>query len=674
MESTRLHEKGAPMRAFFDTNIHPEGYHFVRLYENSWGENLPLIGLSEGWVPASVAEEYSGTGDVLVRLHGSFADPYAYNFEGPVRNLVWRVHPNLVLALQRKITTLVDLSLVVVRWMDYRPDTNEKRKGRSYNVLNENLIRDVLHGDGSFRQFFGSKGNYEVLTIFVKTSDHLNTINVSTLSGYLRGKQRAALYFLWPTQNESPQKNGMVAAAALESLMRRMETADIKTCWPHAADFYFQLVSKSLVLPPTTFDFNLPPTTLVRKQDLQPGQEAQQAAGAIERLQRWGSLHGKQHSKETYRGVVKLGFSSKGYRVLPFVGEDSLKKAFLKLLDEASSDAHCLVQERVEGVVCEMRAFCCQDMVKRAYVMKLVIMSMKGPQHGRWDKTFCTADTRQMTAEDLAGCFGGDMRKAIAIHDKVKKLANLWLNWIQERYGAPQCIRLDFMISRQANNYFQVHTCALKECGVETCGLEVSPRTVAVVNRAAEGIAGFPKPLPLRSEGWENCGDDQQITNKIRSKQIKMKQINKSRDDGHQVEERGAPLRPTPNTQKCEMRMQKYNFSHLVEKHTSSSAAITGRQESDTTPHPTNPHTLPPLWTNLALWGIFAALFKSKFRNVKGVDAFLLRSLVATLGLPALRLLVIPVQQRLSGWWSPAKSATAKQAAGKWCTLQSACV
>ena len=27
-------------------------------------------------VPASVAETYNGTGDVLVRLHGNFEDPY----------------------------------------------------------------------------------------------------------------------------------------------------------------------------------------------------------------------------------------------------------------------------------------------------------------------------------------------------------------------------------------------------------------------------------------------------------------------------------------------------------------------------------------------------------------------------------------------------------------------
>lgn len=73
--STRCLKKGASVRAFFEMNKHPHGYRFVRLYDNLRGENLPTIGLSAGWVPATVAEEYNGTGDVLVKWHGSFDDP-----------------------------------------------------------------------------------------------------------------------------------------------------------------------------------------------------------------------------------------------------------------------------------------------------------------------------------------------------------------------------------------------------------------------------------------------------------------------------------------------------------------------------------------------------------------------------------------------------------------------
>ena len=589
------------MRAFFDTDIHPEGYRYVRLYDNERAENLPLMGLSLGWVPATVVEEYSGTGDVLVRLHGSFADPY--NVEGkPVRNLAWRVHPDFV--LQRAVFSVtIDLSLVVVRWKDYWQQ-NRGKKGRSYNVLNEMLIHDVLHGCGSFREFFGSAGNYEIFTIFVKTSKHLDAINVNTLSDSLRGKQKAALYFLWPTQNQRCETNdGIVPAAALQSLMHRMEKAGIKTCWPHPADLYFELVSKSWVLQHQQckhLDFKVPPTTFVRKQDLQPGKEAQQAAAAIEQLQSLSRLRGKTpRSKENYLGVVKLGYSWMSHGVIPFVGEDSLGMALLKLLDGASSDTHCLVQERVQEVICEMRAFCCQDMMRGTFAMKLVAMKMKSPQHQAWDETFCGADSLTMTARDLAVCFEGSLGKVETIHVKVRKLANLWLDWILETHSAPQCIRLDFLISRQSKNNFQAHTCAIKECGGSTCGIEVSPRTVAVVNRAAEGIAGFPKPLILQSEGWQICG---------------LLGIE------HQQNIRGS--KPIPRW----VKRRQGDFRHLVKNHT-----------HHTTPHPANPRTLSHLWTNLAVLGTFATILRYKFRKVEGVDALLLRSLVVLLVSWALR-------------------------------------
>ena len=55
----------------------------------------------------------------------------------------------------------------------------------SHNVLNEDLIKDVLGGHaghGSCKEFFGTKGNYEVFTIFAKTSEHLKAIDMSDLS------------------------------------------------------------------------------------------------------------------------------------------------------------------------------------------------------------------------------------------------------------------------------------------------------------------------------------------------------------------------------------------------------------------------------------------------------------------------------------------------------------
>lgn len=94
------------------------------------------------------------------------------------------------------------------------------------------------------------------------------------------------------------------------------------------------------------------------------------------------------------------------------------------------------------------------------------------------------------------------------IEAEVKRLSNLWLDWFREKHSAPQQIRIDFLISiprdmdgqSVSSPRFRVHTCELTECGGATCGLEVVPRTVAVVNECLGLTEGFPKPLPPFAE------------------------------------------------------------------------------------------------------------------------------------------------------------------------------
>ena len=259
-------------------------YRFIRVQDGQRDQNLPTMGFSAGFFPATVMEEYNGDGDVLVKFHGFFDDPYGPATEKePVSGLHWRVPSDLVLE-RSKAAVPVDLSLVVVRWQYYWTKSNGSP---SHNILNEKLIKDVLDGKGSFKEYLGKQGNYEVFTIFASTAEQLNSIQMSELSG-LRGKRKAALYFLWPTQKPMLKRDGLVSANSLGSLMQRMEAADIKTCWPHPYALYYDLVSKSWAPRECTrLEFNIPPTTLVSKEDLSAGPEAvaSAAASAIEKLQ-----------------------------------------------------------------------------------------------------------------------------------------------------------------------------------------------------------------------------------------------------------------------------------------------------------------------------------------------------------------------------------------------------
>ena len=87
-----------------------------------------------------------------------------------------------------------------------------------------------------------------------------------------------------------------------------------------------------------------------------------------------------------------------------FACEAALRKALKKLTEGAAPEAQCLVQERVEDVRCEMRAFCCKDEKNESYAMQLLNMRMKSPsmKHQVWDASFSLTDTHD---DDLGGAF-----------------------------------------------------------------------------------------------------------------------------------------------------------------------------------------------------------------------------------------------------------------------------
>ena len=232
-------KSGKAVRAFYDMNQHPDGYRFLRLLDDMEvkdTEESALIGISRGWFPASVAKDYDGEGNVRVKFHGKFQDPFRLEGDA-VDGLHWEVKPELVYDMKTPAPKM-QLSLIVLRFQKYWPS---EKGSRSHNILNEELINDVLQGTGSFQEALGP--NFEVCTIFAKTSKHLDEVDTAKVILSLRGARKAGLYFLWPTQKK--ERDGMVLAASLQSLMQRMEAAGVKTSWPHPWSLYEDLVSKS---------------------------------------------------------------------------------------------------------------------------------------------------------------------------------------------------------------------------------------------------------------------------------------------------------------------------------------------------------------------------------------------------------------------------------------------
>merc|ERR1719291_1508207 len=131
-----------------------------------------------------------------------------------------------------------------------------------------------------------------------------------------------------------------------------------------------------------------------------------------------------------YRGVVKLGFSWMGEDVRPFTGPAELVKVLRQFLEGTPPDVVCLVQERVEDVVCEMRLICCRDLAKGQDVVQkeLVRMRMHPPNVRLGDETFSLTSYMTYTAEEATSqAFRGDSQALQAAESEAKRLADLWL-------------------------------------------------------------------------------------------------------------------------------------------------------------------------------------------------------------------------------------------------------
>jgi len=198
-----------------------------------------------------------------------------------------------------------------------------------------------------------------------------------------------------------------------------------------------------------------------------------------------------------------------GEDVLPFTGPTELWKALTTLLEGAQPGAICLVQKRVEAVVCELRMVCSRDLAAgpEAVKMELARMQLKptgGSTYRRHsDETFALTSHKTMTeAEARDQCFKGNAKALQAAESEVRRLADLWLAWLREEgFGVPDSCRLDFLVAEPqgSSGTPEVWTVELCECGGALCDYTHHARTASTLNACcsdAKGALRPPKPLP----------------------------------------------------------------------------------------------------------------------------------------------------------------------------------
>jgi len=402
------------------------------------------------------------------------------------------------------------VSILCLRWYDYWSDPNPCS---DYSILNDGYFTDLFHGPCSMGRLLS--GEYEVYTIFVKSTRDLQQLSPLSLRAMLKGQNAAAWYFVWP----SIEGTGFVREPEFFSFCQQMERAPLRSCWPHESTLYRQLCGK-LWIPQMSLNgrYRVPPTTRVQYAEFQRNgrKAALRALDSIMRIRRtvWGK---PEVPVDSFRGVVKLGFSWCGSDVLPFQGLHSLVTNIRKLFEsEACENTICLVQEMVSGVVGEHRILCIYDKFNDKFHREAVWMQNIKESSAQVKHNVVSLDVAEFkTASSICmknemvtkQCFGGDRLAMRLAEQEAMQLVDRWLRWYRtESPEPPQCTRLDFLVAHPSPGKAEVWTCEVGECGASLCSVEVHGRNLASLNSAILQDAAGRFPLRMPAELPRNSG------------------------------------------------------------------------------------------------------------------------------------------------------------------------
>lgn len=515
------------MVAFYHSNHHPLGLHYVRVCHSI--DLLPLVGLSTGWLHATVLTPWDPDAAACrqrendreaLYVHVRFAGLFCDTIAGCTNGLEMHVHAGLVRVpgSEEEQPPPPLLSVLAVRWWDYL--SNEVWS--DYSVTSDGLHRDLL--DGEYGLYPTLAGEFEMYTAFVKLTTDLDKLSEHWAEAVLQGRNTVVWYFLWPHQLLTADRTGgSVREQDLFALCKRMERAGLRSGWPHPCSLYRQLCGK-LWIPQMSLsrEHCVPPTTRVQYADVRCDvrRSAEQAIDRLLRIRSEVWAKPRVHQDE-FRGVAKLGFSWQGDDVLPFQGADNLERVLTKLFEQRHSEQlQCLIQEMVPDVVCEYRVLCFHDPARGSDSYKReglwLKLKAKGEHHNH--QSACEVQDFALTSakvlsdqEALDMLFGGDRAALDQARSAAELLADRWLLWFSaECADPPPVTRLDFLVSRHGGEDGgpAAWTCEVGECGASLCSVECDARNCAVLNWAvrSDPSGRFPVALPAirRNSGWKS--------------------------------------------------------------------------------------------------------------------------------------------------------------------------
>jgi hypothetical protein len=345
-----------------------------------------------------------------------------------------------------------------------------------------------------FHEILGPR--YEVFTIFITNSEDLVRIgsHANAIRPKLRGRASGALYYLWPVEwqdTDCGSYSGYVERLAFFAAQRGIESAGVVSRFPHPAQLYEAIASKSWMAQWSVVPgFHVPATTMVSK-DLvlaDVTNAARTALGSLEYI-RSAKAHflpqGAQDANEVNptkpaaKGVVKLAWSWEATDVWVFRDVKELANQLRYALTQPGcTSAHAYVQEYVEFDF-EIRLYwvdvwpdSCSELVQP-----------RGAAFNCWnhvDEQGKPRSFQKLTRATALERFAGDEDAMRAAEHEAVVISNRIMGWLRTiSADPPTSFRTDFMLKYMGRGERpHVFLGELGEAGSCTLGWKEGPQVL----------------------------------------------------------------------------------------------------------------------------------------------------------------------------------------------------
>lgn len=384
---------------------------------------------------------------------------------GPRRFPLWRV--------RKASPEPPALSIILVRWAGEHPvGVGAEGEGGwgQFGCPPSDEYMSAMVSSGVYKHPLlggpdGCANNFEIFSVMIRNSkDLLDLITVAPwLAQCLRGKKTVSFWMMWPAEWEDTpgaDYSGYVERHALFRAMRACEAAGIPSGFPHNADLYEVITSKSwlaaLTLQPQA---RLPAACLVNRSSVlaDPVRAARQALAALEHIRFRNPFPAEAGERPApsvcnkdgiTKGVVKMGWTWEGRFVLSFKGEEQLAARLRELIIQPGCLAsNCIVQEWVDF----------------DFEMRLYFLPPERWTPGTWltpRKVECNSwggfsdegrphTFKKLTEEMCLEWWEQDSDALYAATQQATEAAQFLLTWllVMDAQHVPM-IRMDFMLSR----------------------------------------------------------------------------------------------------------------------------------------------------------------------------------------------------------------------------------